>query len=575
MKRFFLVLSLCIVAPASAADLGTEAQKAAGKVLYDKHCAQCHGVNGDAKAPAAPYYKPRPRDFTSGKYKVRTTLNGELPTDQDIKNAIIKGLAFGDKEVGAYTVMPPWPKFSDEQVSNLTYYLKSFSSDFADPEYNNPKTVEIPEPPAFTEESAKNGRTMFENNECIKCHGVYGRGDGASAPTLKDDWGHHIRAADLTKRWTFRGGGSRKDIFRTISTGFNGTPMPSYRDALSDADRWDLTNYVYSLSTSDKPNYSKPDKPIVVQPTEAAIDLSDINAAMELFASAEVGNIAISGQVVEPGREFFPSATEVQVKAIYNKEEIAIQVQWHDMNDDVGGTNAPDAEVPMFDPEAAMATEAGASADDEDPFADEEEAEEEDPFAEEEEDPFAEEEGEAGADAGGAPVSKYSDAVAVQLPSTATDGFKKPYFVFGDSNLSVDLWFLDLAKSEPQLYLGKGSDSLTPKDSSLASVAQYKEGVWTAILKRPRVVEGSTPFEENTFVPVAFSVWDGFNEERGNKRGLTSWYNFYLEPMKKESAIGPMLGYGGGLLLLELLLIGYVRKKNRDGTEVDVRFIRS
>ena len=34
--------------------------------------------------------------------------------------------------------------------------------------------------------------------------------------------------ADLAQSWTFRGGSSREDIFRTMSTGFNGTPMPSF-----------------------------------------------------------------------------------------------------------------------------------------------------------------------------------------------------------------------------------------------------------------------------------------------------------------------------------------------------------
>ena len=45
------------------------------------------------------------------------------------------------------------------------------------------------------------------------------------------------RAADLAQTWTFRGGSSREDIFRTMSTGFNGTPMPSFLDALTPEQR--------------------------------------------------------------------------------------------------------------------------------------------------------------------------------------------------------------------------------------------------------------------------------------------------------------------------------------------------
>ena len=46
-----------------------------------------------------------------------------------------------------------------------------------------------------------------------------------------DDLGQPIRAANLAQSWTFRGGSSREDIFRTMTTGFNGTPMPSFADS--------------------------------------------------------------------------------------------------------------------------------------------------------------------------------------------------------------------------------------------------------------------------------------------------------------------------------------------------------
>ena len=42
-------------------------------------------------------------------------------------------------------------------------------------------------------------------------------------------------------------------------------------------------------------------------------------------------------------------------------------------------------------------------------------------------------------------------------------------------------------------------------------------------------------------MPVAFSVWDGFSRERGNRRGLTAWYSLYVEPEVVPSAVGPMV----------------------------------
>ena len=122
-----------------------------------------------------------------------------------------------------YTSMPAWPNLSEADVSNLAYFIKTFSSDFSSAD-SVPKPVELPGAPKATNETIAQGKKLYEESGCIKCHGNLGRGDGGSAPTLKDDWGYPIRAANLAQSWTFRGGSSREDIFRTMSTGFNGTP---------------------------------------------------------------------------------------------------------------------------------------------------------------------------------------------------------------------------------------------------------------------------------------------------------------------------------------------------------------
>ena len=90
---------------AQGPDLGTEAQRAAGKQLYARNCAQCHGEKGDGEGYATPHLFPRPRNFTTGKFKVRTTPNGALPTHQDLVNIIRRGMP--------YTSMPAWPTLSD------------------------------------------------------------------------------------------------------------------------------------------------------------------------------------------------------------------------------------------------------------------------------------------------------------------------------------------------------------------------------------------------------------------------------------------------------------------------------
>ena len=273
-----------------------------------------------------------PRDFTSGKFKVRTTPNGALPTHQDLVNIIRRGMP--------YTSMPAWPNLTDEEVSDLAYFITTFSPEFANAE-NVPKPMEFPSAPASTNETVELGKKLYEENGCLKCHGTLGRGDGPSAPTLVDDFGHPIRAADLAQRWTFRGGSSREDIFRTMTTGLNGTPMPSFADALQPEQRWAITDFIASLSSADGPGYTN----LVV--AKHAPDPIDLAKGAASFEPAPVARFPIIGQITEPGRQFHPPATSVRVQAIYDAESIAVLVRWHDMRADNTGKNEPSLAVPI------------------------------------------------------------------------------------------------------------------------------------------------------------------------------------------------------------------------------------
>ena len=101
--------------------------------------------------------------------------------------------------------------------------------------------------------------------------------------------------------------------------------------------------------------------------------------------------------------------------------------------------------------------------------------------AQPQQDPFAE----AAAAPAGQP-SEFSDAVAIQIPSQVPTGARKPYFIFGDAQNSVDLWFFDLARPDPLQFTGKGSADIAPNDTGdLTGVASYDQGEWSVIFKRP------------------------------------------------------------------------------------------
>jgi len=528
VRRWPLTLLLGAL-PALAAgtpDLGTDADRAAGKVLYEKYCSQCHGEKGDGAGPAAVHLNPRPRNFTTGKYKIRTTPNGTLPTTADLVHIIKTGMP--------YSSMPSWPEFTDDQVKHLAYYVKSFSPDFANAEFNA-ASLDLPKAPKYTKESAEAGRKVYEETGCIKCHGDLGRGDGPSARTLVDDLGFPIRPADFTQRWTFRGGPTREDIFRTMTTGLNGTPMPAFGDALTPEQRWAITDYMYSLGESDRAPYAML---ILAKHVDDVIDLSKGAAS---FDGAKVSRLPIVGQIMEPGRDFAPAAHSIEVQAVYDGSDIAFLLRWNDMSAEKAGTNSPMLPVPIEEEDAAPKAAAGA-------------AQQLDEWGE----PVA-------APAGGAaapPSESFSDAVAIQLPLVAPTGPRKPYFLFGDPTNGVDLWFADLARPSADQYTAKGSAAITPSDASeVTSVATYDRGQWSVILKRPLTSSSGVTFVQGQFLPIAFSTWDGGSRERGNKRGLTQWASLYVEPQIVVSPWGPALRMGLLVLGLEILVIVLVRRR--------------
>lgn len=514
-------------ARAQGPDLGTDAQRESGKKLYLKFCAQCHGDNGDGEGYATPHLNPKPRNFTTGKYKIRTTPTGALPTQQDLVNIIRRGMP--------YTSMPAWPSLTDQEVSDLAYFIKTFSPEFAKPDAAA-QAVALPSAPKVTKESIELGKKLYEETGCAKCHGTLGRGDGPSAPTLVDDWGSPIRPADLSQSWTFRGGSSREDIFRSMSTGLNGTPMPGFGDdALKPEQRWAITDFVDSLSgTGGQPGYSNL---VIAKHVPDPIDLAKGAAS---FAAAPAARFPIVGQIMEPGRSFHPPTTSVLVQAIYDGQSMAFRVRWNDMSADKAGKNGPSLPVPIEEEDAAPAPAAGQT-----PAA----GEPADPFA----DPVA---------AVAAPVSEFSDAVAIQIPSQVPTSARKPYFIFGDGQNPVDLWFFDLARQAPQQFTGKGSADVAPNETGdLTGTATYDQGEWSVIFKRPLRASSGAPFTPREFLPIAFSVWDGLSRERGNRRGLTTWFSLYVEPEIVPSPIGPMVKTAAIILAIELAVIWWVRRR--------------
>ena len=214
-----------------------DANASLGQSIYDARCATCHGKEGKGDGLASAFLSPKPRNFTGGKFKFRSTESGSIPTDGDLELTIREGLHS--------TAMPYWKDFiTGDSLRAVISRIKSFSPRFQN---EQPKIVKIGTPVPSSIASVKAGKKVYTKLECASCHGSDGTGKDAIASDFKDDWGNDIAAQNLTESWTFRGGSTAQDIYLRVRTGIDGAPMPSYIGSASEQELWNLANYVVSL----------------------------------------------------------------------------------------------------------------------------------------------------------------------------------------------------------------------------------------------------------------------------------------------------------------------------------------
>ena len=91
-------------------------------------------------------------------------------------------------------------------------------------------------------ESLTAGEQLFADN-CVLCHGEKGLGDGPGAKTIK------VKPANFTDP-KLQASETDGSFFWKMSNGRG--PMPSWKDTLSDQERWQLVNYIRKLGKDAK-----------------------------------------------------------------------------------------------------------------------------------------------------------------------------------------------------------------------------------------------------------------------------------------------------------------------------------
>ena len=302
-------------------------EKEGSRKIYEKRCAPCHGGNGEGEGPAADFMVPRPRDFTFGIYKFRSTMRGYTPTDEDLFNTIRYGLPG--------TAMPAWKQLTDEEIKGLVQYIKAFAPEEFEEGKSEP--IQVGTPPEASPELIERGKKLYIETKCLDCHGLKGRGD--QIKRLKDYWGYFVFPRNLTHPWEYR---RVKDvmlenIYLAVTTGIDGTPMPSFKETLelSDEDRWALAHYVKSLQTQRKLGFT-----LLAKQVEKIISDPDD----PLWDSVDYLDIPMVGQVVTDPRMFAPRVNNVRVQAVYDDKEVAFRLVWDDITE-----SKPDPETGIFE----------------------------------------------------------------------------------------------------------------------------------------------------------------------------------------------------------------------------------
>jgi mono/diheme cytochrome c family protein len=489
---------------------------ALGKKTFEKQCVGCHGLSGDGRGDAAYLLYPKPRNFTSGKFRVISTWDG-VPTDEDLFRTLSRGMPG--------SAMPSWGHLPERTRWGLVHYVKTFLPSpiqiATDHQPANESDVPsghlvVPPEPPDTPASRARGRQLFVVS-CAPCHGPEGRGDGPQAQFDAD--GLPIRPRNLTTG-VFKSSPEPKQLFCRIMAGLPGSPMPSQFFYYGD-DGWALVHFVRSLSSDEQRSRAEmrrfrivakrvqelPDHPDAsVWRTTPAVDLH----LMPLW-----------------WREDRPEMVAVQ--ALHDGKEVAIQLVWSDPTHDATAMRPQDfrdaaaiefsldPDPPFFAMGEAAHTvniwmwKSERQADLEPAFQDLEKV--------------------------------YPNLGIDSYPNTLRSALEQPTrhaLTLESDPTYVTAWGAHNIVADPtrksaseDLYAhGFGTLKARPSmDQQVDATGAYETGSYRVVFRRALSGKGqnAVQLKPGETVPVAFAVWNGSAGDRDGKKSVTIWQELVIE----------------------------------------------
>lgn len=499
---------------AAAAQKAVKGDVADGKALYEKRCAVCHGPEGKGDGQAEFVLFPKPRDFTIGVFKIRSTTT--LPTDGDLFRTITHGIPG--------TSMPSWITLTEKERWDLVTFIKSLSPHFTQPEYAG-QPIETPKPPSPTRKLLAIGKHYYTEAGCFECHGTTGRGDGPAAATLKDEWSSPIVAYDFTIPGRMKGGSKLQDIYRTLSAGIGGTPMPSYADSLDEQERWGLGYYTLSLAHKPASVRAAQEATTILSGFVAAALPTDPSAT--LWQQAKLVAIRTRTLWLRP-QEVDP----IRVASYHNEKEIGILLEWddpvgnHEMLRHEDFRDAAAVQFPMLEsePTYAMGAHKGPvniwhwKADWEADLTHYHDVQDRYPNMAWDLYPFLRE-----------------DLQSERNPVRIATASHNPTYVTGWGAGNPFSLPSRLTPVENLNATGLGTlTSRPPEHQTVKGHGLWIDGKWRVVMVRSLRTENDrdAQLKVGTTVPVAFAIWDGAQGDRDGRKAVTVWQRLTLEPKR-------------------------------------------
>ncbi len=474
---------------------GEGALLARGRNIYLHMCVFCHGKNGNGGGPAVEYLYPWPRDFRKGIFKFRTTPTGTLPRDEDLYRTIIKGVPG--------TSMPAWgDAVSPEDTWALINLIKSFSPRFQ----NEPpgEKIETGEPPPVTPELIARGKELFTKNNCVDCHGDSGLGDGKLADSLIDAWKHAVFVHNITDPNSLKSGHTAKDLFRTVTSGLDGTPMRSYSD-LPEEDRWALVHYIRSIFRKE------------FKKAEFETDLFSYKVGFELDTDVNSPiweGVKSKDLVLRPLSARRGAIETLNVASVNNGEQLAIRLRWADPTHDAFSELTSDFFLDGAAVQFALGSVTLHTHGHNEPFF--------------------------GMGNRNKPVNIWHWKAGLEETMEAEDeleyaggGVDMDALIFGGL-MSNPVAKLNATKDNAVEELNaEGFGTITPQPADNQNVegfGEWKDGFWNVVFLRdmPKTGKWDIEFERSDSALVAFAVWDGLKEDRNGRKVVSVWQRFHV-----------------------------------------------